>query len=78
MRPGVGSLAGHDRSRVRHRHRLLPWPTRGPARASEGLDVFGEDGPDRSHLDSVKPLAGQHSPYVGPGGLELGGGFGYR
>jgi len=78
MRPRVSPLADDSRSRERLGHRRLAWPAGGPARADEGLDVVGEDGPDRSHLDSVKPLAGQHAPHVGLGGFELGSGLGNR
>ena len=76
MGPGMGPFAGDRRSGVRQDLEDLAWSSGGPPCALEGLDVVGEDGPDGSHLDSVQALSGQHPPHVGPGGFELGGGFG--
>ena len=76
MGPGMGPFAGDRRSGVGQDLWDLAWTSGRPPCALEGLHVVGEDGPDGSDLYSVQALSGQHPPYVGPGSLELGGGFG--
>jgi hypothetical protein len=78
MRPGMSPLTGDVGGGVGRGRGDLPRTAGRTPRALEGLDVFGEDGPDRSHFGPVQALAGQETAHIGLRRLELGGRLGNR